>query len=122
GITRAAVWKQVRALRARGVAVDAVRGRGYRLHGGTPLLDRDRIVAGLHLPVRTRLRALDVLWDVDSTNAYLMRETAAGPAACIAEYQSAGRGRRGRSWQAPFGSAICASLAYPFHHTPAGFG
>src|SRR5690606_19530819 len=32
------------------------------------------------------------------------------------------RGRRGRSWHAPFGSAICASFAYPFQNTPAGFG
>lgn len=122
GITRAAVWKRVRRLRSRGIAVDAVRGRGYRLHGGSPLLDRERILAGLHLPVRTRLRELEVCWEVDSTNARLMRDTAVGPSACVAEFQSAGRGRRGRMWQAPFGSAICLSFAYPFPNTPAGFG
>src|SRR5690606_2214388 len=103
GITRAAVWKQVRALRARGIAVDAVRGRGYRLHGGSALLDRERIVAGLHLPVRTRLQALDVVWTIASTNAALLARAEPGAAACVAEFQTAGRGRRGRAWIAPFG-------------------
>ncbi len=122
GITRAAVWKQVRVLRARGVPVDAVRGRGYRIHGGMPLLDRDRIFAGLHLPVRTRLQSLEVAWELDSTNTRLLQQAISGPAACVAEFQSAGRGRRGRAWYSPFGSTLCVSLAYPFQHTPAGFG
>ena len=122
GITRAAVWKQIRSLRARGIAVDAVRGRGYRLHGGTPLLDHARIVAGLHLPVRTRLQSIEIAWSVDSTNARLLAATLPGPAACVAEFQSAGRGRRGRAWYAPFGASVCLSLAYPFLHTPPGFG
>ena len=122
GITRAAVWKQIRSLRARGIAVDAVRGRGYRLHGGTPLLDDARIVAALHLPVRTRLQSLEVAWSVDSTNARLLAAAQPGPAVCVAEFQSAGRGRRGRAWYAPFGASVCLSVAYPFMHTPPGFG
>lgn len=122
GITRAAVWKQVRALRARGIPVDAVRGRGYRIHGGVPLLQHDRIVEGLHLPVRTRLKRLEVAWEVDSTNTQLLaRDAALAPAACVAEFQTAGRGRRGRAWHAPFGAAVSLSLAYTFPQLPAGF-
>lgn len=122
GVSRAAVWKQVRGLRARGIPIDAVRGRGYRIHGGMPLLQREHILDGLLLPVRTRLAALEVLWEVDSTNSRLLAQAAAGPAACVAEFQSAGRGRRGRAWHAPFGAAVCVSLAYPFAQLPAGFG
>lgn len=123
GVTRAAVWKQVRVLRARGVPVDAVRGRGYRIHGGVPLLARERILGGLHLPLRTRLKSLEVLWETDSTNSRLLAHDAGGsPAVCVAEFQTAGRGRRGRHWHAPFGSALCLSLAYSFQQLPAGFG
>lgn len=123
GVTRAAIWKQVRALQARGIPVDAVRGRGYRIHGGTPLLDRERIVADLLLPVRTRLESIEVLWETDSTSARLLADDAPdGPAACVAEVQTAGRGRRGRRWYAPFGAAICMSYAQSFRQSPAGFG
>lgn len=122
GVTRAAVWKQVRTLRARGIPVDAVRGRGYRIHGGVPLLQRDRIVEGLHLPVRTRLKQLDVEWEVDSTNTRLLApDAAASPAVCVAEFQTAGRGRRGRVWHAPFGASVSLSLAYTFTNAPTGF-
>lgn len=123
GVTRAAVWKQVRTLRKRGIPVDAVRGRGYRIHGGVPLLDRERITADLLLPVRTRLASLEVVWEVDSTSTRLFADDAAGgSAACVAEVQTAGRGRRGRAWYAPFGAAVCLSLAQTFRQLPPGFG
>lgn len=123
GVSRAAVWKQVRRLQGRGIPIDAVRGRGYRLHGGTPLLSVEGITAQLNLPVRTRLSRLEVLLEVDSTNTYLLDSASpAGCGACIAEWQTAGRGRRGRAWHAPFGSSLCFSLAYPFVQLPPGFG
>lgn len=123
GVTRAAVWKQIRSLRKRGIPVDAVRGRGYRIHGGVPLLDRERITADLLLPVRTRLTGIEVLLQVESTSTYLFAEREPeGPSACVAEVQTAGRGRRGRAWHAPFGSAVCLSLAQQFRQLPPGFG
>lgn len=122
GISRAAVWKRVRALRARGLPIDAVRGRGYRLYGGSPLLSAQAVAGGLHLPVRTRLKRLDVEWEVDSTNTRLLARDAPAPSACIAEIQTAGRGRRGRVWHAPFGGAVTLSVAWVFDQLPRGFG
>jgi BirA family biotin operon repressor/biotin-[acetyl-CoA-carboxylase] ligase len=88
-----------------------------------PLLDHERIVADLLLPVRTRLSSLEVLWEVDSTSARLFADsTSDGPAVCVAEVQTAGRGRRGRAWHAPFGTSVCLSLSRPFRQLPSGFG
>lgn len=123
GVSRAAVWKQVRTLRRRGILIDAVRGRGYRIHGGAALLDRERIESLLLLPVRKRLASLEILREVDSTNARLLAlPVLPGPVACLAELQTAGRGRRGRDWHAPFGASLCLSLAWPFAQAPRGFG
>jgi BirA family transcriptional regulator, biotin operon repressor / biotin---[acetyl-CoA-carboxylase] ligase len=123
GISRAAVWKQVRTLRGRGFLIDAVRGRGYRIHGGTPLLDHEAITDLLLLPVRQRVTEVELLREVDSTNARLLaRPALPGPVVCIAELQSSGRGRRGRDWHAPFGASLCLSLAWPFSQLPKGFG
>ena len=49
---------------------------------------------------------------IDSTNQYLLDHTQAlsSGALCLAEHQSQGRGRRGRSWQSPFGTSIAMSI------------
>ncbi len=55
---------------------------------------------------------IELLAEVDSTNAYLARRAAELPdgAAVFAEYQSAGRGRLGRAWLAPRGSSVLCSV------------
>jgi len=118
GVSRAAVWKQVREMSAElGLAVDAVRGRGYRLAAPIELLDRARIAGALAPETAAALAELAVLDNVGSTNAYLMgqRPTCAGLGiACVAEQQTAGRGRRGRSWVSPFGANVYLSLLWQF--------
>jgi len=68
-----------------------------------------------------RVRRVDTAWTVGSTNTILL-ERANPPAgsgeALLAEYQTAGRGRRGRGWVAPPGGAICLSLSWMFAHRP----
>jgi BirA family biotin operon repressor/biotin-[acetyl-CoA-carboxylase] ligase len=111
GVTRAAVWKALQGLRELGVEVQAVSGRGYRLAQACELLERDSIVAQFSAATRERLQLLEVLHSVDSTNAWLMRQDRTHSlAACVAEHQSAGRGRRGRQWCSPFGSNLYLSL------------
>ena len=59
--------------------------------------------------------AVQVLTVTDSTNNALMRETArANGDAILAEYQSAGRGRRGRAWQSPFAGQIILSMDWHY--------
>lgn len=102
GLSRAAVWKHVNALRSQGYRIEAVPARGYRL-----LEIPDRLG---ELEVRPLLNTHDVgqalHWyeEVGSTNDVakeLADEGALHGEVVIAERQSAGRGRRGRSWSSP---------------------
>jgi BirA family biotin operon repressor/biotin-[acetyl-CoA-carboxylase] ligase len=115
-ISRAAVWKHVQTLHALGLDVHAVRGRGYQLRTPLQLLYQDKIQAVLTREVSARLDAIEVLQSVDSTSEYLRRQlpnlTPGRGRACLAEQQTAGRGRRGRSWVSPFGSSLYLSLAW----------
>ena len=117
GVTRAAVWKQIEALRALGAPIKAAAGRGYRLAFPLELLDAARIGTELDPATRKRLRAIDVFWQIDSTNSELSRRAGSGSHeldACVAETQSAGRGRRGRAWQSPLGGNLYFSLLRRF--------
>ena len=99
GLTRAAVWKRIEALREAGVAIDARAGRGYALAAPVELLDAAAIRAALPPAVAGQLADLDVAWSLDSTNSELLRRSSAGRGALalFAERQTGGRGRRGRS-------------------------
>lgn len=122
GVSRTAVWNRLRRLAAFGVEVAAVRGRGYRLAAPLELLDRDSILAGLAPEVAARIGAFHLPFAVDSTNAALLRlPVSPQPRICLAEHQSAGRGRRGRVWQSPLGAQIPLSIGYCFATLPADF-
>ena len=112
GISRAAVWKAVRRLAALGLEIEALPGRGYRLLQPISLLDAAVIRAALPAEVSARVGVLEVLADTDSTNArVLAAERPVGElVVCLAEYQSAGRGRRGRHWLSPPGAGVCLSV------------
>ena len=121
GITRAAVWKQVRQLAALGLEVCSVPGRGYRLARPLELLDSARIRHRLSPACRRRLQALSVLDTVDSTNQWLLSQPGRYPAVCLAEMQSSGRGRRGRTWVSPFAANMYLSMGWQFDDVPPGF-
>lgn len=110
GVTRAAVSARVAELRKLGLTIFSVAGRGYRLAAPLELLDAARIRAGLGAAAE-RLDELQVLERTDSTNAELARRGGQGMRACLAEYQSAGRGRAQRPWASPFGANLYVSLA-----------
>jgi BirA family biotin operon repressor/biotin-[acetyl-CoA-carboxylase] ligase len=120
GVGRAAVWKRLRALRAAGLEVNSVPGRGYRLAEPLELLDAELILGGLDASVRAGLGPLDVRHELDSTNSELLRRAAALPsgAVCLAETQSAGRGRRGRVWHSPCARNLYLSLLWRFARGP----
>jgi BirA family biotin operon repressor/biotin-[acetyl-CoA-carboxylase] ligase len=122
GVSRSAVWKAVESLRDLGATLHAVRNRGYRLAKLSEQLAAERILEKLSDGVRERVRTLEVAWTVGSTNTELLSR--ANPPnglseVMLAEYQTAGRGRRGRAWLAPPGGAICLSLSWTFTDVPA---
>jgi BirA family biotin operon repressor/biotin-[acetyl-CoA-carboxylase] ligase len=113
GVSRAAIWKQIEGLRARGAPIEAAAGSGYRLRAPLVLLDEEAICAALPASARRGLRSLDVHWQIDSTNSAMIRRAQAGdvgPGACFAEIQTAGRGRCGRGWHLPLGGGLAFSL------------
>lgn len=122
GVSRAAVWKRIARARESGLVIDAVRGRGYRLRPRFEPLDAARIRAGLAGETRAALVDLEVLGVVDSTNTRLLVRDDPRPAACVAEQQTAGRGRRGRDWVSPFGTNVYLSVAWTFDPAPPAIG
>jgi BirA family transcriptional regulator, biotin operon repressor / biotin---[acetyl-CoA-carboxylase] ligase len=123
-VTRSAVWKAAVSLRDLGIVVHAVRNRGYRLRDPCEPLDAARRAVALSPDTRARVRRIETVWRLESTNATLLERTdvPAGRAdVLLAEYQTAGRGRRGRPWIAPPGGAICLSLGWTFLQLPRDF-
>lgn len=116
GVSRAAVWKQVRLLRELGVEVQAVRGRGYRMPDRVELLDARHMLSLMEEGAALFADDFTVHFSTDSTNAEAMRRIRGGSRRCLimAEHQSGGRGRRGRPWVSPLGHNIYLSLVWPF--------
>jgi len=115
GISRAAVWKHIQTLSRFGLDVHAVRGQGYRLTTPYQPLRADRIRASLTIEAAAQLHDLEVFREIDSTSDHLKRTQSgsgsAGVRACLAECQTAGRGRRGRRWISPYGANLYLSMA-----------
>jgi BirA family biotin operon repressor/biotin-[acetyl-CoA-carboxylase] ligase len=116
GVTRAAVWKQIESLRMKGVPVEAKVGGGYRLPWPTELLETQRIRAGLSPAALSAVGMVEVHWEIDSTSSELARRIPVldDLSFVIAETQSAGRGRRGRTWLSPPGMNLYLSVLKRF--------
>ncbi|MDN0113005.1 bifunctional biotin--[acetyl-CoA-carboxylase] ligase/biotin operon repressor BirA [Yersinia mollaretii] len=115
GMSRAAINKHIQTVREWGLDVFTVPGKGYSLPAPIQLLDEQKILS--YLPARQ----VAVLPVVDSTNQYLLDrigELKSGDA-CVAEYQQAGRGRRGRQWVSPFGANLYLSMFWRLEQGPA---
>ncbi|MGL5390859.1 MAG: bifunctional biotin--[acetyl-CoA-carboxylase] ligase/biotin operon repressor BirA [Shewanella sp.] len=109
GISRAAVNKHIEALAAYGVAIYSVKGRGYKLANAISLIDATELVQSID----NRCFYFD---EIASTNGFMLGHTAElkNGDVCVAEYQSAGRGRRGRNWVSPYGHHLYFSLFWSF--------
>ncbi|MDT3337923.1 bifunctional biotin--[acetyl-CoA-carboxylase] ligase/biotin operon repressor BirA [Shewanella sp. SP1S1-7] len=109
GISRAAVNKHIDALETYGVAIYSVKGRGYKLANPISLIDASRLVQSID----NRCFYFD---EIASTNGFMLSHTTElkNGDVCVAEYQSAGRGRRGRTWVSPYGHHLYFSLFWTF--------
>jgi BirA family biotin operon repressor/biotin-[acetyl-CoA-carboxylase] ligase len=117
--SRTAVWKQLHKLESLGLNIRTSQGRGYQLERPIELLDRSAILERLDAAVV--LESLDVFSVTDSTNERLRSMPPPEPGrmrVALAEYQTGGRGRRGRTWFSPFGSGLCLSVSWCFAEIP----
>ncbi len=105
GISRTAISKHINSLKQYGVEIFSVKGKGYKLATPVSLIDEDCLTREL----KQRCFYFN---ELPSTNAFLLKhvtELTSGDI-CIAEYQSSGRGRRGRNWVSPYGCHLYCSI------------
>jgi len=126
GLTRARVSQVLKDAETAGLALERIKGRGYRLLETPDFLDQDAATAAIAQFARNgsaRALTVEVVDQIDSTSTELLRRAQRRDvhgAALAAEWQSAGRGRRGRSWTAVAGGSLTFSLGWRFEQG-AGF-
>lgn len=129
GLTRAAVWKGIQSLRAEGFLIEAKTNCGYRLIESPDVLTAEMVSAHLARHAASGGGAAPLLGGeliylpaVDSTNAYLKQLAAQGAAegtVVLADTQTAGRGRLGRSFFSPPGRSVYLSVLLRPKEAPA---
>jgi BirA family biotin operon repressor/biotin-[acetyl-CoA-carboxylase] ligase len=111
GVSRTAVWKHMKGLRAQGYLIEAVPAKGYRLVAAPDLITPRQVAEGLG--TRRIGGSVICLKETDSTNAVafkLAEEGGAEGTVVIADTQSAGKGRLGRVWLSPPGVNLYCSV------------
>jgi len=113
-ISRAGIWKYIKKIEQLGISVESVKGKGYRLTKKLSLLTNQKIKNSLTADVLANISSLDLFPTIDSTNNYLLGLQNIQGKVCLAEQQTAGRGRRGREWVSPFAQNIYLSIGWCF--------
>ena len=111
GVSRAAVWKAINSLKEQGHSIESSTNRGYRLSDNSDILSTE----GIKLYLSGDAKAADVIVfdEIDSTNLEAKRMAANGAknaAVIVADSQTLGRGRFGRSFYSPEGCGIYMSI------------
>ena len=113
GVSRTAVWKNIKKLKEEGYPIEAVTNKGYRLLSveEADILDREQIAA--KLTTQWAGRPLLYKEETGSTNDDIFALAAEGyphGTLVIASRQSAGKGRRGRTWISPKDGNVYMSI------------
>lgn len=118
GVSRTAIWKQIKALQSLGIELHSVTGKGYRLQTPMTLLSREIILSMLPTDAGRLHNCFDVHLTIGSTNTVAMERAQQGAPVylVLAEHQSQGRGRRGRNWVSPFGRNLYLSMVWSFQN------
>ncbi|HXN16620.1 MAG TPA: biotin--[acetyl-CoA-carboxylase] ligase, partial [Usitatibacter sp.] len=115
GRSRATLSEALKRVPELGVEIFSVRGKGYRLAQPIEFLDSGKVAEALGAE-GTRVQ-LEIVDETDSTSTRLLERAAQGATSgtCLAaEWQSAGRGRRGRGWVSSLGGSLTFSLLWRF--------
>lgn len=118
GVSRTSIWNYLKSLESIGFQLHAVKGKGTRLESPIELFDKSLILADITKGQEGSPIQLDILDICSSTNQHLAEKnnlkSLPNGSICIAEMQTAGRGRLGRSWISPFGQNVYASFLWRF--------
>lgn len=118
GVSRTSIWNCLQSLESLGFQLHAVKGKGTRLESPIELFDKPLILADMTKGQEGNPIQLDILDICSSTNQHLAEKnnlkSLPNGAICIAEMQTAGRGRLGKSWISPFGQNVYISFLWRF--------
>ena len=111
GVSRNAVWKAMKKLQEQGFVIESKAGTGYRLKEQSDILTKDYLEEHLTMPCRIQIHEV-----LDSTNRAARELDAADvadkPHLILANEQTKGRGRLGRSFWSPPSSGLYMTLAF----------
>lgn len=114
GVSRTAVWKNIKALKEEGYQIDSVNNRGYKLIMEPDIIDEMRMREFLH----TKWLGQNIIYkyQMDSTNIQVKKlgeDEAVNGTVVVTQRQTAGRGRRGKTWISPEGNCYFSILLRP---------
>lgn len=110
-VSRTAVWKIIKQLKTEGYEIEAMPNKGYKLQSSPDLLTESEISSDIQTSVMGK--AIRYYEEVKSTNITaraLADQGAAHGTLVVAERQTEGKGRRGRTWDSPEQTGIWMSL------------
>lgn len=112
GVSRTAVWKAISALKKDGYNIESVNNKGYLLLAKSDILNQVEIEQNINSYKLSNAPQIIYLDEVDSTNNYarLMADKINSDFLVVADMQTLGKGRMGRSWSSPAGTGIFMSL------------
>lgn len=119
GVSRTAIWKVMNQLKEEGYQVDSIQNKGYKIQAVPDILTKSEIAS--RLTTKWAGRSLYCFEEVDSTNIVAKKKAEEGEihgTLIVADQQSAGRGRRGRSWESPKGKDIYMTILLKPEFTP----
>lgn len=112
GVSRTAVWKAISALKKDGYNIESVNNKGYLLLAKSDILNQVEIEQNINSYKLSNAPQIIYLDEVDSTNNYarMMADKINSDFLVVADMQTLGKGRMGRSWSSPAGTGIFMSL------------
>ena len=112
GVSRTAVWKAISALKKDGYNIESINNKGYLLLSKSNIINQVEIEQNINSYKLSNAPQIIYLDEVDSTNNYarLMADKINSDFLVVADMQTLGKGRMGRSWSSPAGIGIFMSL------------
>lgn len=122
-VSRTSIWKMIPHIQKLGIELHAVKGKGYKLIEPLNLLEHETIIQNIPPDSQDKIQDIHIFQSIDSTSTYVMELLQSGKLAlsgnkvffCLAEQQTAGKGRRGRPWVSPYGHNLYFTLAREFN-------
>jgi BirA family transcriptional regulator, biotin operon repressor / biotin---[acetyl-CoA-carboxylase] ligase len=114
GISRTAVWKQIKSLKDKGYEIKSIKNKGYQMKSRPDIPYPEEVLNKLN----TRIIGKSILYfeKIDSTNIYakkLAKEGVFEGCVVVADKQEKGRGRKNRTWTSPEGGLWFSIIVYP---------